>query len=303
MATIKEITTLCKEGHEAEAMQLAMGDLSSDPNNVWVQREVGWALYYSIKTDIANQSFDDILSHIGQLMHLNALNPKDDDLIYSNVLFKIGEYIKNQLQPSDFNSFAKLSSIFSIIRIKSFIPSKGYSFLLQSILKFDNWGELSDFFDWWDLTNLTTDDYTPFVTDRGQKIITLAERAIISYSKALLKANDRARIELFLPFIDNVMNSHPEMTYPGYFYGKLLIALGSNQDEALKVIVPFARKKATQFWVWDLLSSVFYNEPEKQLACLLRAVNCRTQESLLGKVRIKLATLYVKRQQYDYAKA
>lgn len=303
MATIREITTLCKEGHETEAMQLALADLNKDPDNIWAQREVGWALYYSIKTDIANRDFDNILSHLRQLMHLKVLNPKDDDMIYSNVLFKLGEYIKNQLQPSDLNSFARLSLIFSIIRNKNFIPSKGYSFLLQSVLKFDNWVELSDFFDWWDLTNLTTEDYTPFVNNRGQKIMTLAERAIISYSKALLKTNDLTKIELFLPFIDDVMNAHPEMTYPGYFYGKLLMTLGSNQDEALKVIVPFARKKATEFWVWDLLSSVFSNESEKQLACLLRAVNCRTQESFLGKVRIKLATFYVQRQQYDYAKA
>lgn len=302
MATIKEITSLCKEGHETEAMQLALADLSRDPDNVWAQREVGWALYYMIKTDVANRAFDDILSHLGQLMQLEALKPNDDDMIYSNVLFKLGEYIKNQLQPSDFNSFARLSSIFSKIKNKNFIPSKGYSFLLQSVLKFDNWGELIDFFDWWNLTNLTAEDYTPFVTERGQKIMTLAERVIISYSKALLKVNDLSRIELFLPFIDEVMNAHPEMTYPGYFYGKLLIALGSNQDEALKVIVPFARKKATEFWVWDLLSSVFYNDSDKQLACLLRAINCRTQESFLGKVRIKLATLYVQRQQYDHAK-
>jgi hypothetical protein len=92
------------------------------------------------------------------------------------------------------------------------------------------------------------------------------------------------------------------MTYPGYLYGKLLLALGSTTEEALKVIVPFARRKASEFWVWQLLSDVFTNDQEKQLACLIRAVNCHTKEEFLGKVRIKLAALYIQRNQLDYAR-
>ena len=68
------------------------------------------------------------------------------------------------------------------------------------------------------------------------------------------------------------------------------------------MIIPFARKKATEFWVWQLLSDVFVNDQEKQLACLLRAVNCKTKDNFLGKFRIKLATLYIQRNQLDYAK-
>ena len=151
---------------------------------------------------------------------------------------------------------------------------------------------MDDFIDWWNLDNLTQDDYTPFKTEKGRTIMSVAERAFIAKSKALLRQNNSGRIEVFLPKLDHLMELHPEMTYPGYFYGKLLLSLGSNTEEALKVIVPFARKKATDFWVWQLLSDVFANDREKQLACLLRAVHCRTQENFLGKVRIKLAQLY-----------
>jgi hypothetical protein len=47
---------------------------------------------------------------------------------------------------------------------------------------------------------------------------------------------------------------------------------------------------------------VFTNDKDKQLACLIRAVHCRTQENFLGKVRIKLATLYIQRNMLDLAK-
>ena len=80
------------------------------------------------------------------------------------------------------------------------------------------------------------------------------------------------------------------------------MALGSNRDDALKAIIPFARKKVTEFWVWQLLSDVFTNDEEKQLACLLRAVHSRAQENFLGKVHIKLANLYIKRGQLNSAR-
>lgn len=84
--------------------------------------------------------------------------------------------------------------------------------------------------------------------------------------------------------------------------GSLLLSTGSTPADALRVIVPFAKKKASEFWVWQLLSDVFTTDQEKQLACLLRAVNCRTKEEFLGRVRIKLADLYIKKGQYDLAR-
>lgn len=48
---------------------------------------------------------------------------------------------------------------------------------------------MADFFDWWNLDNLTQEDYTSYVNQKGQKMMTLAERAFIANSKALLKLN------------------------------------------------------------------------------------------------------------------
>lgn len=169
-------------------------------------------------------------------------------------------------------------------------------------MKFEMWPQMVDFFDWWNLDKLTKEDYTPFVNQKGQKMITVAERAFIANSKALLRLNDTNRIKSFLPKLDALINTHKEMVYPGYFYGKLLLALGSDTENELKVIIPFARKKSTEFWVWQLLSDVFSQDEDKQLACLLRAVHCRTQESFLGKVRTRLASLLIKRSLLDHAR-
>ena len=294
---------MCKAGQIQEAYNIAVEDLENEPQNVWSHREVGWALYYMIKSDADAGNYDEFVEHFNKLKSLELLTIEQDNLIFDNVLFAIGKYIKNNVFQNDPSTPSKLSAIFSLLKEYNFSPSKGYSYLLQNHLKFvDFWDEIVDFFEWWNLDNLTQEDYTPFENQRGQKMMTLAERAFIANSKALLKQNDLGRIEEFLPKLDALMTAHPEMTYPGYFYGKLLLSLGDNEDEALKVVIPFARKKSSEFWVWQLLSDVFAHDQEKQLACLLRAVNCKTKETFLGKVRIKLADYYIKHQQYDKAR-
>lgn len=302
MANVKDITTMCKQGQVQEAYDLAKADLVAMPTDVWKQRAVGWALYYMIKADSEVGDYAKLLNHIDELKSLDLLTVANDSMIFDNVQFQIANFIRTRILLTDIEASSKLSTFFSKLKDYEFKPSRGHSFLLQTILKFENWPEIADFFDWWNLDNLTQEDYTPYINQKGQKMMTLAERAFIANSKALLRLNDLGRIEEFLPKLDNLMNNHQEMMYPGYFYGKLLLALGSNGDEALKVIIPFARKKATEFWVWQLLSDIFTNDEEKQLACLLRAVHCRTQEAFLGKVHIKLATLYIKRGLLNYAR-
>ena len=293
---------MCKAGQVQDAYDLAKADLEKLPTDVWTQREVGWALYYMIKVDSENGDYASLSEHIDELKSLDQLTVANDSMILDNVQFQIANFIRNHIPLTDMGAFAKLSNLFSKLKDYAFNPSRGHSYLLQTCIKFENWLEMADFIDWWNLDNLTKEDYTPYINQKGKKIMTLAERAFIANSKALLRLNNPERIKEFLPKLDNLMKTHKEMMYPGYFYGKLLLALGSNSNEALKVIIPFVRKKVTEFWVWQLLSEVFTDDEEKQLACLLRAVHCRAQETFLGKVHIKLAALYIKRGQLKSAR-
>lgn len=240
MANVKDVTTMCKAGQVQAAYDLAKTDLTAMPSDVWNQRAVAWALYYMIKADSEIGDYAKLLEHIDELKSLDQLTIAHDSMIFDNVQFQIANFVKNHVFLTDIEASSKLSTLFSKLKDYEFKPSFGHSFLLQAILKFENWHEMSDFFDWWNLDNLTTKDYEPYINPKGQKMMTLAERAFIANSKALLRLNDLGRIEEFLPKLDNLMNNHKEMMYPGYFYGKLLLALGSNSDEALKVIIPFS---------------------------------------------------------------
>lgn len=293
---------MCKAGKVQEAYDLIKADLTANPTNLWTQRGMAWALYYMIKNDVEAGDYGKLLEHIDELKSLDRLTTDGDQIIFNNIQLKIAEFVNNHVSLNDTESLAKLSKLFLKLKDYDFKASIGHSSLLRSFIKFEAWPMMADFIDWWNLDNLTQEDFTPFINQKGMKMMTLAERAYIAYSKALLKLDDAGRTEDFLPKLNSLINTHEEMMYPGYFYGKLLLSLGGDADEALKVVIPFARKKSSEFWVWQLLSDVFTHDEEKQLACLLRAVHCRTQESFLGKVRIKLAALYIRKNQLSRAR-
>ena len=300
MASIKIIIELCKCGQVQKAYEQARADM--EQQLPWAQREMGWALNYLMKEDEETNDYQALIAHLDEFIALDKLNTSYDNVLFENILYKVAGFVKAHFPPKDFNTPTKLSAIFSRLRGYDFAPSRGYSFLLHSFIKCKEWQEISDFLDWWNLDKLTTNDYTPYTSAEGKTIMSLAEQAYIVKSKVLLQLHDPERIEIFLPKLEMLTEQHPEMTYPGYFYGKLVVSLGSNTAEALRAIIPFARKKATQFWVWQLLSDLLVHEQDKQLACLLRAVNSKAPEKYLGKVRTKLAVLYVKRNQFDYAR-
>jgi len=298
MATINEITTMCKGGRVEQAYQTALADLEMQ-SNVWTQRGVGWALYYLMKTDAEKHDVDSFVRHLEQLKTLDLLTADNDTMIYENVLRKTAEMIR-RTQPQHEQ---ELTTIFECIKEMAFSPSRTYSLLLAACLNFTGWPQLAEFIEWWNLDSLMPEDYKIFTTADGKKIIALAERAYITYAKALMFVGDKERMKAFLPRMEALKEQHPDMMYPGYFCGKLLIALGKDGKEALEKIIPFARKKATEFWVWQLLAEMFRHvDGQKQMACLLRASQCRAKEVFLGKVRTKLAALYIAQNDLNRAR-
>ena len=295
MASLKLIINLCEAGKVQEAYDLAKADLAQE--KPWAKLITGRALYYFIKEDANNGQYERLVAHLDEMISLGQLMPDNE-----NSIFWIGVFCKRHLAPTAIDTPMRLSALFSRLEEFSCSSGRGYSVLLDGFIRCDSWQEMAAFLEWWNLNKLTPEDYQPVEIAPGKKIMSLAERAYIAKSKALLRLNDKGRIREFLPKLDNLMNNHPEMTWPGYFYGKLLLSLGSTPEEELRVILPFARKKATEFWVWQLLSDVFVNDNEKRLACLLRAVHCDTQEQFLIKVRTKLARLLIQQGQYNLAK-
>lgn len=290
MAKVSEITELCRFGNIDEAYALAKADYDAAPDDYWAQTALGWALYYKLKDAVANAYFGMVGEIIGESCRvLRRLNDGGSEMLFESVAWQIGKSLKAcKADPNMAERF--IPPLLSL----SFKPGNGYSYLLQEALGVENYESLGSFIHWWNLDNLQPKDFEPYKMAKNRQLMSLAERAYIAYAKALLKNGNKDEIEALIPKMEALMEQHPEMTYPGFFCGRLMMATGATRHDVLAAVVPFVRRKKNDFWAWQLLSEAYADDRRCQLACLLRAVHCRTKEDFLGKVRLALASIYLK---------
>jgi hypothetical protein len=180
-------------------------------------------------------------------------------------------------------------------------PSEQYSALLKAFLRAGKqWPQLGEFLQWWQLSNLRPDDYLPFLAEGGTKSMTIAEQAYIALAKWVLKKPEPNVVRQLIIDLETLHEQHPEYQYPPFYQAKLLVATGS-KDEALTALLPFARRKQAEFWIWDTMADLFADEPEKAIACLCRAVSGRTEGKFLVTARVDLARLLAKTHQPNAA--
>ena len=288
MPTAKDITTLRKNSQLTEAFDLAMELLTAEPDNIWNKRAMGWVRFERLKAVAKSDAPEDFLTEWLALTELVADNPTDETMLTNQAvwqavscLFSLGDTDK---------AAPVLAAVFASVQTWTLEkPSDLYSALLRAFLKAGkSWVGLGDFLTWWQLSNLRPEDYLPGMTNDAKKIMSTAEQAYIAYAKQVLLHPEPTKIRALIGELDTLHEQHPEYQYPPYYQAKLLVATGS-KDEAMTALLPFARRKQNEFWLWDLLAELYGDEPDKAIACLCRAVSCPTQEKFLVKAREILA--------------
>ena len=109
------------------------------------------------------------------------------------------------------------------------------------------------------------------------------------------------KVESFLPKLARLVENYPKFQYPAYFQAKLLLALGDRED-MLSALLPFAKKKKNDFWVWEILSEAFPDDEEKVFGLYCKALSCHSPEEMLINLRQKMAALFIIRQLYNEAR-
>lgn len=220
------------------------------------------------------------------------------------------------------DKFNAVKLIFDRIKVLKIDQSKGFSFLLKSLHNafkelpsdgqfnkeniVNNSKSYSEVFQWAGFDSFLEEDFEPFEIN-GRKIMSFVEQVIIAYSKILLKGEfnrntpglsfkiNEEKALLFLSFLNNVINNHPEYQYSLYYKSKLLLALNRFED-AKKSLIPFVKKKKNDFWVWELLGEAHTDDIDVQIGCLCKALTLNTRESFLVNVHQKLAALLVSKE-------
>lgn len=112
---------------------------------------------------------------------------------------------------------------------------------------------------------------------------------------------DKKKAADFLPILSEMVENYPNFQYPPYFQVKLLLALG-DKENVLNTLLPFAKKKKNDFWVWELLAEVLSSDADKVFVCYCKALSCHSQEDMLVSLRQKMAKLLIDRKHFNEAK-
>ena len=308
--SFKEIKELRQAGKLEEALQMANQALVAEPDNIWNKRAAVWVFYEFLKKYSKPDSFDAFKEYLIKIKDLQL--PEAEKMVFDNCAWQIGSMVFS-LQKTEPVDYGKINDLFEIIRDFHFTkPSEAYSFIYKAFHKgYQNWSRFLDFADWWNFENLRSEDYLKEEFN-GKKMMSIAEQAYIAYSKKILEGDpidpfgqqriiDRAKIQLFLPKLDTLIDSHPDYQYPPYFKAKLLLALGSDED-VLSAFLPFAKQKRNDFWVWELMAEIFSADKDIQFACYCKALSLKTPEDFLVKLRQTFAEMLIDKGMYSEAK-
>lgn len=299
--SFSEVKNLRKAGSIDEAFAMAQADLNADPENIWHKRSIAWVYFDQLKAAALAEDFDSF----EQTMHAIATVglPAEEHMFWEQLCWQIGKmaFAVQKVAQVDYSFLDRLFQ--HVVGLPLPKPTTPYSYLLKAFQKSNKvWSPYQAFIEWWGIENLMPEDYLSDVMPDGKKTMALAEQVAIAYARKLTEAPiSREKIEAFLPVLDQLIHDHPEYQYPPYYKGKLLLAIGDN-EHVFSAFLPFARKKQTEFWIWDMLAETFPQTDVRYVACLCRALQCRAEPHFLGKVRTKLAVWLLANQYPKEAK-
>lgn len=305
----KEIKELRQAGKLEEALAMAKAELDAQPDNIWAKRNISWVYYEYLKKQVEEENTEDFILSLKNISSLSL--PAEEVMLFDNVAWKIGSLVFKLSKNSESTVLPKINHITELITNFHFTkPSEGYSFLYKSIHKIlKTTNSYIAFADWWGLENLRQEDFEKETLPNGNEVMAFAEQVYIAYAKNLLpKQNfeggpnfEREKVLAFIPKIVEISEKYPQFQYPAYFTAKLLLSIG-DKEHMLEHLLPFAKKKRNDFWVWEILADAFSNDLEKVFNCYCKALACKSPEEMLITLRQKMASLLIQREDFNEAK-
>ena len=304
----KEIKELRHAGKLEDALIMAKAELEAQPDNIWAKRNISWVYYDYLKQNLDSNKLDLFSSYLSEISKLQL--PAEEKMLFDNVGWQIGSLVFKTLGNPSFQ-YAKLFQVYEMVKTFSFSkPSEGYSFLFKALHKFLKDGDnYIQFADWWNFENFREEDYKKEILPNGREIMAIAEQAYIAYAKQLLPKLsqdgeiffDKEKTIAFIEKLTELEDKYPDYQYPPYFKSKLLLALG-DKDQMLESLLPFAKKKRNDFWVWEIMAEAFSSEAEKVFSCYCKALTCKSPEEMLIGLRQKIAKILITKKHYNEAK-
>lgn len=302
----KEIKELRQAGRLEEAYTMAKAELEADLSNIWGKRNLSWVLYAQL--DELASNLDAFIEKINEVKELDL--PASEEMFFENISIVISKAARVITHEAtlDINKIHRLFDSIKELSLKR--NSKWFSVLFNAMHKgMKESNRYIEFADWWDFKNFRPEDFQKEKMRNGKDVMAIAEQAYIAYAKHLLPKQtqhgeiifNKDKAEAFLPVLSQIVEDYPQFQYPAYFNAKLLLALG-DKDNMLESLLPFAKKKRNDFWVWEILAEAFSSDPQKVFACYCKALSCKSPDEMLVSLRQKMAMLLIARKLYNEAR-
>lgn len=321
--SFNEISSLRKSGRLKEAYTMAHDDLLADPDDIWNRRAMAWVLYDYAKQ---NATFDKQQQFLRCLEQIRTLSLPDNEQMYWDAVTWLLRGMVATVERNRNRNLTFFSSLFALIKpLPLPRPSESYSALMQTMLRLKTeWQQFPDFCIWWNLDNLRPEDYSPpplpdstppgqqaspranhqppvGQPDRGNRpSLSLAERAIMALTKALLSQNRKEDLAWWLPRLQTISQKNPSYTYLPYYIARAHLALG-HPDQVKESMKTFIRKKRGDFWVWELLGDATA-DPDTKFCLYARAMTSKTKDEMLVAMREKMVLQLIARQHFPEAR-
>lgn len=292
--SIKSISDLRKAGNLSLAYKEAKERYLSS-KDIWSSRAMAWVLLDLLKTKVQERNTETFAKGINSILSIGLSSC--EEILYEQLAWATAKFVSS-LPSSESNN---LTLIFECIRKFTFKPSKGYSYLFRAFHSArTHWPKYLDFCEWWNLDNLRKEDYEYFTNSQNKKTMSLAEQAYIGYANAIINTHDNERMRTFLPYMEILIQKHPEYKYPLYFKSKMLLSIGE-KESAFKALLPLAKTKSNEFWIWQILGDTA-KDKDTSFACYCRALICPCKEQMLVKIKEQYASMLIERNMFDEAK-
>lgn len=311
---MNKVKELRKEGKLEDALVLALQNFEQDANNIWNKRALGWVYYDFSKKYAQENNADLFLETIQKIKDLQL--PPEEKMIFDNLIWSYNTLLKHIYSQNTINYVEAKRVKESLSGLYFSVPSEIFSVLIGALHKTfkdeNNYASLAEnsFFRFFRPEDFLPTEYN------GQKIMPLAEQIYTNYCKILVRGElltydnqdsitnqyipNKQKITDFLPKLDKIIEDYPNYTFLPYFKAKMEIILGG--ENVLETFIPFAKKKKNDYWVWQLMSEIVKNNPEKEFACLCKGLTLKTPEQFLGKIRLLLAEKLIAKQLFNEAK-
>lgn len=292
-------------GQLDEALYMASELLVQSPNDVWAWRAWAWVKFDQLKLAQSHHlQFAEILQELWTMPSL-----LEEPLLVEQISWQLVKHGYSLLKAGE-GFLPKLITLFEnawFNRLEFAVQNTDVrSALLGLALKIaGSWDLFIPFVRSFDLSKSSLKDFEKEFLPNGQNYPALVERTLIAVAKRLLPDFEQLSADeqgYWLSYFEWADDKEPSLLYVKYYRVKLLLKSSDQQGAALTVLLPFARSKSHEFWVWELLSLCVNSDLEK-LACLCKAVLCKTQESFLINVKQQLALLLLQMGKLSEAKS